>query len=91
MKKPRPYAPDYVSAATLAYRLDIGLSTVSDHVKRGLLPPPIEISPGLRHWRWADVEAFIAARNGLDGASTDPLPSDDPFVRGLNHVASPHA
>ena len=64
----RPYAPDYCTAATLAYRLDMSEDTLNKLVRQGLLPPPIEITPGLRHWHWPDVAAFIAARNGVSVA-----------------------
>lgn len=36
----RPYPPDYVSAETLAYRLDCSRSTIDAYVREGLLPKP---------------------------------------------------
>ena len=34
------YPPDYVSAETLAYRLDCSRSTIDAYVRSGLLPKP---------------------------------------------------
>lgn len=88
----RPYPPDYCDAETLAYRLDIARDDIGRHVKQGLLPPPVDILPGKRHWRWADVEAWIAARNrpadaagAATGGTVETAP--DPFVEGNARVA----
>lgn len=89
----RPYPPDYCDAETLAYRLGLARDTVHDWSRRGLLPKPLDIGTE-RRWRWSDVEAWIAAHNGegLDSGDSGPLPSDDPFSRGImNAKASPHA
>lgn len=58
----RPYAPDFVSAETLAYRLDCSRSTVDTYVRGGLLPKP-EMIGNLPRWDFAEVRAFIRARN----------------------------
>jgi predicted DNA-binding transcriptional regulator AlpA len=88
----RPYPPDFVSAETLAYRLDIGRSTVDDWVKVGLLPQPLTVGTRQR-WRWSDVEAAITAANhplareGANGSAEE----NDPFSQGAQNVATAHA
>ena len=59
----RVYPPDYVSAETLAYRLDCSPSTIEAYVRAGLLPKPERIG-NLPRWDFAAVVAFIKARNG---------------------------
>jgi predicted DNA-binding transcriptional regulator AlpA len=54
-------AREYLSRASLAHALDIAESTVDEMVRRGVLPPPIRLSPGCVRWCWADVE--VARRN----------------------------
>jgi hypothetical protein len=54
----RPYPPDYVDAATLAYRLCCSESTIENLVRRGKLPPAIDFH-GLSRWKWADIERLI--------------------------------
>ena len=75
----RPYAPDYVDAATLAHRLDCSKSTVHDYVRRGLLPQPMKIGELVR-WRWTDVERFI------DALEAGPR-ADDPYLAGIENAA----
>lgn len=91
----RPFAPDYVSAETLAYRLDYSRSTIDDYVRRGLLPKPVTVGTGAR-WRWSDIESWIAARNGiaLRHAENGQFPSSgesDPFFEDLKRGPSAHA
>jgi len=73
----RPYAPDYVSVNTLAYRLDCSPSTIDAYVKAGLLPRPILIGSMVR-WRFDDVAKFL--EDGLTEV-------DDPYVKGLKNGA----
>jgi predicted DNA-binding transcriptional regulator AlpA len=92
----RPYAPDFCDAATLAYRLDISRDDVAQRVKQGLLPPPLSIIPGKHHWRWADVEAWILARNGRAAGQEATPPAttsgaDPAFVEGLARAKASHA
>ena len=54
----RPYPPDYVDAATLAYRLCVSESTVENLVRRSKLPRPIDFC-GMSRWKWADIERLI--------------------------------
>ena len=57
----RPYAPDYVDATTLAYRLCVSESTVEKWQREGKLPPRHDVF-GFSRWKWEEVEAKIAAR-----------------------------
>ena len=87
----RAFAPDYVSAETLAYRLDCSRSTVDDYVRRGLLPTP-RIIGNLQRWRWREIEAWIARQGvvldqlGSPNADTD---EDDPYSLGVKRVTAP--
>ena len=65
------YPPDYVSAETLAYRLDLAPSPVEIYVREGLLPKP-ELIGNLKRWDFAEVGAFIKARNAGNGAEVEP-------------------
>ena len=83
----RPYAPDYVSIETLAYRLDYSRSTIDDYVRRGLLPKPLTVGTGPR-WRWVDVEAWILSRNGapMDNSAASGFAEgegSDPYRAGI--------
>ena len=72
----RRFAPDYVSAETLAYRLDCSRATIDAYVRKGLLPKPERIGNMVR-WDFAAVKAFIKGRNdrpaevGLNGRQRD--------------------
>ena len=57
----RPYAPDYVDATTLAYRLCVSESTVEKLEREGKLPRRHDVFGFLR-WKWEEVEAKIAGR-----------------------------
>lgn len=87
----RAFAPDYVSAETLAYRLDCSRSTVDDYVRRGLLPTP-RIIGNLQRWRWSEIEAWIANQGAvhdqllLRNADVD---EDDPYSLGVKRVTTP--
>ena len=88
----RPYPPDYISAETLAYRLDLSRSTVDDWVTRGLLPPAKIVGTAQR-WRWSDIESAIASPNGELALpnGTDFSVEDDPFSTGTKNVTPSHA
>jgi len=68
------FPPEFVSAETLALRLDCSRSTIDVYVKAGHLPPPLMIG-SLARWDFSEVCAFIRARNetpggvGLNGRS----------------------
>jgi predicted DNA-binding transcriptional regulator AlpA len=87
----RAFAPDYVSAETLAYRLDCSRSTVDDYVRRGLLPTP-RIIGNLQRWRWSEIEAWIASQGAVRGqrSSRDADGGeDDPYSLGVKRVTAP--
>jgi predicted DNA-binding transcriptional regulator AlpA len=89
----RAFPPDFVSAETLAYRLDCSRSTVDDYVRRGLLPRPQPIG-NLQRWRWSDIEAWIAVRNPFacfaDATATTPE-EEDPYLAGVKRAATTEA
>lgn len=78
-KRRTPYAPDYVSADTLAHRLDCSKTTVHGYVRRGILPKPIRIGDLVR-WRWGDVEKFIESLEAGDDSHAD---ANDPYLAGI--------
>ena len=82
-KKERPFPPDYVSAQTLAYRLDCSRSTVDDYVRRGLLPGPIRVGR-MQRWRWSDIETWIAQSEAQGRDKVE----DDPYIRGVDRLAT---
>jgi hypothetical protein len=70
----RPYAPDYVDASTLAYRLSVSESTIEKLVRSAKLPKARDIF-GLARWKWTEVESLI---DQID--SVEP----DSFLQRLN-------
>ena len=83
----RPYPPDYVSAETLAYRLDCSRATIDAYVKMGLLPKP-EIIGNLPRWDFGEVRAFIKARNiGCGIGAADTADDEDAYLKGIRHGA----
>ena len=77
------YPPDYVSAETLAYRLDCSRSTIDSYVRLGLLPKPQTIG-NLQRWDFGQVKAFIKVQNTamhetLRAASDE----EDAYMKGL--------
>jgi predicted DNA-binding transcriptional regulator AlpA len=77
------YPPDYVSAETLAYRLDCSRSTIDAYVRLGLLPKPRTIG-NLQRWDFGQVKAFIEAQNAatheLQGSASG---DEDAYLKGL--------
>lgn len=57
----RPFAPDYVDAATLAYRLSVSESTVEKWDREGRLPPRRDIF-GIPRWKWSEIEELVDGR-----------------------------
>jgi hypothetical protein len=94
----RPYTPDYCARESLAYRLDCSTDKVDADVKSGLLPPP-EIVGTMQRWHWAEVVAFIKARNGklgdsaiVDAAGHVVTGRDaDPFSQGVMRAKTANA
>ncbi|MBJ7532795.1 hypothetical protein JDN40_01500 [Rhodomicrobium vannielii ATCC 17100] len=79
----RPYPPDYVSAETLAYRLDCSRSTIDAYVRLGLLPKPETIG-NLQRWDFGQVKAFIKAQNADIKAGNRPeTDEEDVYLKGL--------
>lgn len=78
----RPYPPDFVSAETLAYRLDCSRSTIDAYVRAGLLPKP-EIIGNLQRWDFNRVRAFIKARNSVRLLAQ---PEADAYSEGLDRA-----
>ncbi|MGO9545360.1 MAG: helix-turn-helix transcriptional regulator [Rhodomicrobium sp.] len=78
------YPPDYVSAETLAYRLDCSRSTIDAYVRLGLLPKPESIG-NLQRWDFGQVKAFIKAQNaGSIARKNGSAPEEeDAFLKGL--------
>jgi predicted DNA-binding transcriptional regulator AlpA len=92
--KERCLPPDYVSARTLAYRLDCSRSTIDDYVRRGLLPKPINIGT-LQRWRWNDIEFWIvhtsvgfSAQDSTQAAATD---EEDAYLVGVERATTSDA
>jgi len=80
----RSYAPDYVSAETLAYRLDCSRSTIDSYVRLGLLPEPERIGT-LQRWDFGQVKAFIKAQNTptFTRKNGSAFEEEDAFLKGL--------
>ncbi len=74
------YPPDYVSAETLAYRLDCSRSTIDAYVRLGLLPKPETIG-NLQRWDFGQVKAFIKAQNMKAKAGSAEF--EDAYLKGL--------
>jgi hypothetical protein len=81
----RPYPPDYVSAETLAYRLDLSRSTIESYVRAGLLPKP-EMIGNLPRWDFARVISFIKVRN--DAAAGTATSDEDEYLKGIRRGAT---
>ncbi|EHS53012.1 regulatory protein MerR [Rhizobium sp. PDO1-076] len=69
--------PSFVSIATLARELDMSESNVRSMVKRGTLPPPIQLSTGTVRWKWSDIQGLM----GGEGSSSQ-VPKADPYMLG---------
>ncbi len=77
------YPPDYVSAETLAYRLDCSRSTIDTYVRLGLLPKPQAIG-NLQRWDFGQVKAFIKAQNAAtDETHGSASGEEDAYLKGL--------
>lgn len=74
--------PAYLSCASLARELDVSERTVQEMARRGVLPPPVRLSPGCVRWCWADVQVALGSLAG-SGASGEA----DPFMQGVRDAA----
>ncbi len=81
------YPPDYVSAETLAYRLDCSRSTIDAYVRSGFLPKPQTIG-NLQRWDFAQVKAYIRAQNITISADNLASDEEDAFLKGLESEPS---
>ena len=79
MSDDRGYAPDFVSAETLAYRLDCSRATIDAYVRRGYLPRPTTIG-NLVRWDFRKVVVHIQASNGQLEAE-----QEDDFLKALGN------
>jgi predicted DNA-binding transcriptional regulator AlpA len=59
----------YVSDSQLAERYDVSRSTIWRWVKRGVLPQPVQISPGCTRWLSDEIESRDNARNSERSAA----------------------
>lgn len=66
----------YLTPRALAAELMISESTLDDYVRRGLLPPPIRISPSCVRWRWAIVDEILRASESPRWSVEDPSPEE---------------
>ncbi|OLS51331.1 hypothetical protein BV392_04495 [Rhodovulum sulfidophilum] len=48
-----------VSENTAAQMLDLPRARFRDLVHKGVLPPPIELAPGLERWRASELRAVL--------------------------------
>ena len=83
------FPPDYVSAETLAYRLDCSRSTIDTYVRMGVLPKPETIGK-LQRWDFRQVVAFIKLRNTVDAHNvnvTVSVDEEDAYSKGLKDGA----
>lgn len=76
------FPPDYVSAETLAYRLDCSRSTIDAYVRLGLLPRPAMIG-NLQRWDFGQVKAFIKEQNASAQGTRQPGLEEDAYMKGL--------
>jgi predicted DNA-binding transcriptional regulator AlpA len=67
--------PSYMSRKELAWELSSSESTVDELVRRGVIPPPIKLTPGCVRWCWPAVHERLACAN----VSSD---DDDPYMTG---------
>lgn len=54
---------------------------VDDLVRRGVLPPPVKMSPGLLRWSWESVQMALAS---LEGRANDA--AFDPYLEGARNA-----
>ena len=84
----RPYPPEYVSATTLGYLLDISDTKRCELVAEGKLPPPETGLDGLERWCWRDVVARLRGipPDDLGEPSAREGTHTDPYMRQLTKI-----
>lgn len=78
---------EYVSAETLAARLDCSKTTVHGYVRRGILPRPRRIGELVR-WKWTEVTERIES---IDTGAESHADHDDPYLEGLERGTTEEA
>jgi predicted DNA-binding transcriptional regulator AlpA len=73
--------PSYMSRKELAWELSVSESTIDEFVRRGIIPPPIQLSPGCVRWSWQAVQERLAS---VAGAEDDA----DPYMTGAANAAT---
>ena len=58
----------YVSDSQLADRYEVSRSTIWRWTNKGVLPAPVQITPGCTRWRADEIEARDAEREGSRAA-----------------------
>jgi hypothetical protein len=61
----RPYPPEYVDVASLAYQLSVSPSTIENLERDGRLPPRRNFF-GIRRWKWAEIEKLIDGSEAVE-------------------------
>lgn len=67
----------YLSRRALAAELMISEGTLDDYVRRGLLPPPIRITPNCLRWRWATVDEILRSGEAPRWSTREPSEAED--------------
>lgn len=78
----RSYPPEWCSAETMAYLLDMGASTFRDYVARGDLPPGQRLNGVVRWHRERTVGAF-EGRAIVTPSSVPANDNADPIMMGI--------
>lgn len=56
----------FIRVRTLASRLDVNPVTIGRWVKSGVLPPPVQITPGVVGWRSEVIDQWLQQRLPAD-------------------------
>lgn len=80
----------YLSADSLAQRLDVSRNTVLRLAESGAIPKPIYLGPKLPRWDWGAVQAAIAKNAGIGAPSQ--IDADQIAEEAANAIAQgrPH-
>jgi prophage regulatory protein len=54
----------YLSIRQVAKRYSVGTATPWRWVREGIMPGPVQLSPGCTRWRLSDLEKWEAERSG---------------------------
>jgi predicted DNA-binding transcriptional regulator AlpA len=78
--------PRFLDADGVARRLSVGKTTVLWLVDRGILPPPIRLTPKIVRWDVQAIDRAVAERGGV-GAPSAP-DRDTQALEGINALAA---